>query len=57
MAVLMDDLAVAFAMRCDTQGLTYEQGVEAARELADDLEFAAEERKFNPAVTKEEADD
>lgn len=41
----MDELAVAFAMRCDVQGLTYEAGLRAARELADEVEEAAEDRR------------
>lgn len=40
----MDDLAVAFAMRCDEQGLTFEAGIRAALDLAADLEQAAEDR-------------
>jgi hypothetical protein len=40
----MDDLAVAFAMRCDEQGLTYEAGIQAALDLAADLEQVAEDR-------------
>lgn len=42
--MIVDDLVIAFAMRCDEQGLTYEQGVEAAEELAARLEEVAEER-------------
>lgn len=41
----MDDLVIAFAMRCDEKGLTFEQGVRAAADLADELESAAEDRK------------
>lgn len=40
----MDDLAIAFAMRCDERGLTYEAGIRAARDLAAELEQAAEDR-------------
>lgn len=40
----MDDLTVAFAMRCDELVLTYEAGVEYAQRLADELEQAAEDR-------------
>jgi hypothetical protein len=41
----MDDLAIAFAMRCDEQGLTYEAGVRAAADLVDEIEQAAEDRE------------
>jgi hypothetical protein len=41
----MDDLAIAFAMRCDDNGLTYEAGVEAADRLTDEILQAAEDRK------------
>lgn len=40
----MDDLAVAFAMRCDQQDLTYEAGLRAAEQLIDELREAAEDR-------------
>lgn len=40
----MDDLAIAFAMRCDQQVLTYEAGVRAAEELAEEIARAAEDR-------------
>lgn len=40
----MDDLAVAFAMRCDEQGLSREQGIEAAERLAQEIEDVAEDR-------------
>jgi hypothetical protein len=40
----MDDLTIAFAMRCDERGLTYEAGVRAAEDLADELASAAEDR-------------
>lgn len=42
--MVRDDLAIAFAMRCDEQGLTYEAGIEAAELLADELEEAAIDR-------------
>lgn len=41
----LDDLTVAFAMRCDDRGLTYEQGVEAAEALAEEIVEAAEDRR------------
>lgn len=50
----MDDLAIAFAMRCDDQALTYEQGVEAAEKLAEEIAEAAEDRQFNPATPSPE---
>lgn len=40
----MDDLAVAFAMRCDEQGLSYEAGLRLAEEISDELIAAAEDR-------------
>lgn len=40
----MDELVIAFAMRCDQQGLTYEQGLRAAEDLAEQLQEAAEDR-------------
>ena len=40
----MDDLAIAFAMRCDEQGLTYEAGVRAAEDLMTEIEQVAEDR-------------
>ena len=40
----MDDLAIAFAMRCDAEGLTHDEGVEAAERLADEILGVAEER-------------
>jgi hypothetical protein len=42
----MDDLAIAFAERCDLQGLTYEHGIAAAEELADELVGVAEDRTY-----------
>jgi hypothetical protein len=46
MAVLRrwDELVIAFAMLCDEQGLTYEGGLRAAEDLADELLRAAEDR-------------
>jgi hypothetical protein len=49
----MDELAVAFAMRCDEQGLTYEAGLRAFEALSADLEQAAEDRA---AVASREED-
>lgn len=40
----MDDLAIAFAMRCDQQDLTYEAGLRAAQDLSEELTTAAEDR-------------
>ena len=50
----MDDLTIAFAMRCDEQGLTYEQGLRAAVILADELEAAAEDRRSFAKVASDE---
>lgn len=41
---MMDDLTIAFTMRCDQQNLTFEEGVRAAADLADEMEQAAEDR-------------
>ena len=41
----MDALAIAFAMRCDEQGLTYEAGVRVAKTLAEEIESVAEDRQ------------
>lgn len=49
----MDDLTIAFAMRCDDQGLSYEEGIEAAARLAEEIEFAAADRP-SPATQEEE---
>ncbi len=40
----MDDLAVAFVMRIDGDGLTFEAGQRAAEELAEEILRAAEDR-------------
>ena len=40
----LDDLAIAFAMRCDERALTYEAGLRAADELADELAQVAQDR-------------
>jgi hypothetical protein len=40
----MDDLVIAFVMRCDEQAMTYEQGLDAAERLAGEIEAAAEDR-------------
>lgn len=40
----MNELAVAFVMNCDTEGLTYEQGIARAEQLADEIVMAAEGR-------------
>jgi hypothetical protein len=40
----MDDLVIAFVMRCDAQNLTVEEGVGIAEQLGDDLVMAAEDR-------------
>ena len=50
----MDELAVAFAMRCDLNGWTYEQGVRAAADLCQEIEDAAEDRANDERVSKEE---
>jgi len=42
----MDDLAIAFAMRCDTQGLSHDEGVAAAEKLADEIMEAADDRPY-----------
>lgn len=42
----MDDLAIAFAMHCDDNNLDYEQGLQAAENLADELFMAAEGREY-----------
>lgn len=49
----MDDLAIAFAMRCDERGLTFEQGVKAAAELAEQIETVAEDRDYASREDKE----
>lgn len=51
----VDDLVIAFAMRCDDQGMTYEAGVRAAEELADALAYAAEDRAVY-ATSEEQGD-
>jgi ribosomal protein S7 len=48
----VNELAIAFAMQCDMSGLTYEQGLEAAERLADEIMAAAEDRS-NYLVTTE----
>lgn len=50
----LDPLAVAFAERCDTEGLTYEHGLAKAEELADEIVSVAEDRTY---ATREEPDD
>lgn len=40
----MDDLAIAFNMRCDERGLTVDEGIEAATALALELMGVAEDR-------------
>jgi hypothetical protein len=50
----MDDLAIAFAERCDREGLTYEHGVAKAEELADEIVQVAEDRTY---VLREEPDE
>lgn len=40
----IDDLAIAFAMRCDDQKLSHEEGVKAAEKLADEIAEVAEDR-------------
>jgi hypothetical protein len=40
----MDDLVIAFVMRCDEQGLDYEAGLAAAERLVSEIEAAAEDR-------------
>lgn len=42
----MDDLVIAFAMRCDEQGLSYEAGLELAEQIAEELNDAAESRTY-----------
>lgn len=48
----MDDLSIAFALRCDERGLTLEQGIEAAEELAEEIRDAAQDRADNPATPR-----
>lgn len=40
----MDDLAVAFAMRCDQEGMSHEEGLEAAEALNEEIMLVAEDR-------------
>lgn len=47
----VSNLAIAFAMTCDQQGLTYEAGLEAAERLCDEISAAAESRDFAPRET------
>jgi hypothetical protein len=42
----MDDLAIAFAIRCDENSLTVAEGIEAAEKLADELMGIAEDRAY-----------
>jgi len=40
----MDELAIAFAIRCDEAGLTLEEGILAAENLCDEIWTVAEDR-------------
>lgn len=40
----MNELTIAFVMDCDSRGLTYEQGLNAADSLAEEIVAAAEDR-------------
>lgn len=42
---IMDELAIAFVMRCDQDDLTYEEGIGMAEVLCDEIMMAAEDRK------------
>lgn len=42
-----DDLAIAFAMRCDDQKLSHDAGVEAAEKLADEIMETADDRPYS----------
>jgi ribosomal protein S7 len=55
MGVIMDDLAVAFVMRCDGDGLTYEEGMGMAEALCDEIMMAAEDRYY--AVHEDDEED
>ena len=49
----MDQITVAFAMRCDQNGWSYEQGIRAAEQLGEELMQAAEDRYTDERVAKE----
>lgn len=50
------DMAVAFAMHADTSGMTFEQGVRLAQEIAGEVEQAAEDRRDVPGVIREDSE-
>lgn len=55
MATILDDLTVAFAMQCDSRGMSYEQGIRWAEQLTDEIMQAAEDRSAylpNPEESK-----
>jgi hypothetical protein len=42
----MDDLAIAFAMRCDDQKVSHDAGMKAAERLADEIMKVADDRLY-----------
>ena len=54
---MIEDTSIAFAMFCDINGLTDKQGVELAGRLADELDSAADDRRWQDNVVHEEDDE
>lgn len=44
------ELAVAFAMHADESGLTFDQGVRLAEDIASEIAQAAEDRRDIPGI-------